>query len=208
MARPINLWGNPDSITFRHDYLTVVTFMGHKVLWHKWAVTPLMAVQSDIVAAGVRYKFTDVQTYNNRNIAGSSVKSNHAWALAVDINPAKNPFGTKLITDIPLAVRDIFKRHGFKWGGDYKSKKDAMHFEYLGETVKDSRPTLSLTHPYTTGSDVRALQAALNRNGEWLTVDGVFGPATQEAVKAFQRVHHLPADGVCGSQTWAALLSK
>jgi hypothetical protein len=137
MARPTALWGNPDSATFRRDYLAVVTFMGHKVLWHKWAVAPLMAVQTDIRASGTTYKFSDVQTYCNRNIAGSRVKSNHSWALAVDINPAKNPMGSKLVTDIPAKVREIFKAHGFKWGGDYKSKKDAMHFEYLGLPVKE-----------------------------------------------------------------------
>ena len=29
-------------------------------------------------------------------------------------------------------IAQIFKRHGWKWGGDYRGKKDSMHFEYLG----------------------------------------------------------------------------
>jgi peptidoglycan hydrolase-like protein with peptidoglycan-binding domain len=36
--------------------------------------------------------------------------------------------------------------------------------------------------------------------------DGIFGPETQAAVKAAQRVLKLEADGVVGSDTWLGLL--
>lgn len=35
------------------------------------------------------------------------------------------PFGNN-------GIAKIFRRHGWKWGGDYRGKKDSMHFEYLG----------------------------------------------------------------------------
>lgn len=38
-------------------------------------------------------------------------------------------------------------------------------------------------------------------------VDGVFGPLTDAAVRAFQSQHGLTVDGICGRQTWAALVS-
>jgi peptidoglycan hydrolase-like protein with peptidoglycan-binding domain/GH24 family phage-related lysozyme (muramidase) len=65
--------------------------------------------------------------------------------------------------------------------------------------------TLRLTHPFTTGSDVRDLQQALARSGVALVVDGVFGPGTDRAVKLFQSNRGLAADGVVGPRTWAML---
>lgn len=58
----------------------------------------------------------------------------------------------------------------------------------------------------STGKVVKDLQLFLNaKTGAGLTVDGVFGAKTEEAVKAFQRDHGLTADGVVGPKTWAEL---
>src|SRR5579862_4368538 len=53
---------------------------------------------------------------------------------------------------------------------------------------------------------VRSLQYLLSARGAKLTVDGVFGAKTKAAVAAFQRAHHLTADGVAGGATWSALV--
>ena len=56
------------------------------------------------------------------------------------------------------------------------------------------------------GEDVRALQVDLNRLGYACgEVDGIFGPKTNTAVRAFQRDHGLEVDGVVGEKTRAAL---
>ena len=49
-------------------------------------------------------------------------------------------------------------------------------------------------------SSVRVLQRELG-----ISADGVFGPGTSGAVKAFQRDRGLTADGVVGPATWSAL---
>lgn len=53
---------------------------------------------------------------------------------------------------------------------------------------------------------VRSLQHLLNHHGANLNPDGVFGEATEAAVKAFQAERDLAADGSVGPQTWAALV--
>ena len=58
------------------------------------------------------------------------------------------------------------------------------------------------------GSDVAALQKRLNElKYNAGTPDGVFGPATENVVRAFQRDRGLATDGIVGSQTTAALFS-
>ena len=56
------------------------------------------------------------------------------------------------------------------------------------------------------GGEVRTIQTKLKRWGYYNgDIDGVYGRRTVEAVKYFQRQNGLPADGVCGEQTLAAL---
>jgi hypothetical protein len=52
----------------------------------------------------------------------------------------------------------------------------------------------------STRGDVRALQRKVG-----VTADGVFGPATERAVKRWQRRHGLVADGIVGPQTRSAM---
>ena len=56
------------------------------------------------------------------------------------------------------------------------------------------------------GEDVKVLQRALKRAGyDAGTIDGIFGPRTEAAVRAFQRANGLTVDGIVGPRTWAAL---
>lgn len=54
----------------------------------------------------------------------------------------------------------------------------------------------------SSGISVRALQKLLIANGYGMTIDGVFGPVTETAVKAFQNRRRLSTDGVVGQKTW------
>jgi len=69
-------------------------------------------------------------------------------------------------------------------------------------------PTLptGLLKQGTSGNEVKALQQALQAAGQSPgTIDGVFGPQTQQALIAFQQSAGIPADGVYGPATKAAL---
>jgi hypothetical protein len=73
-------------------------------------------------------------------------------------------------------------------------------------TLTLALPVLRHVKPNTRGQHVSNAQALLNAHGASLTVDGAFGPSMERAVKSFQSVHHLHADGIVGASTWRMLL--
>ena len=57
-----------------------------------------------------------------------------------------------------------------------------------------------------TGGEVKEVQRRLKQWGYYNgAVDGVYGPATVKAVKAFQKKNGLTVDGIAGKSTYAAL---
>jgi len=65
-----------------------------------------------------------------------------------------------------------------------------------------SRPTLSRG---SAGDQVAILQSALNRAGISVDVTGIFGSATESAVRTFQQRQGIPVTGVVDSTTWDRL---
>ena len=53
---------------------------------------------------------------------------------------------------------------------------------------------------------VKTLQYLLRARGHTVTVDGIFGPKTDAAVRAFQQQKGLSVDGIVGPNTWSALI--
>lgn len=70
--------------------------------------------------------------YNFRPVRGTTDRlSNHASGTAIDLNSTRHPLG-KSGTFTPEQVgqiRELCKKYGLKWGGDFKDRKDEMHFE-------------------------------------------------------------------------------
>jgi|7_EtaG_2_1085326.scaffolds.fasta_scaffold71630_2 hypothetical protein len=92
----------------------------------------------------------NTSAFNCRKSTGSSKWSEHSKGTAIDINPVVNPYvssggsvqpieGAKY-ADRSIVVKGtitpeiaaIFDRHGWKWGGDWRSTKDYQHFSRSG----------------------------------------------------------------------------
>ncbi len=90
----------------------------------------------------------NTSAFNCRYIAGTKKFSRHSYGKAIDINPLLNPCVQKgevspanagayldrkqnlpgMIHRNGTVVR-LFKKYGWKWGGDWHSLKDYQHFE-------------------------------------------------------------------------------
>lgn len=67
--------------------------------------------------------------FNYRPKRQSSKLSTHCWGIAIDLNPETNQQGSK--GDMHPALVELFKQHGFTWGGNWSGKsKDPMHFQF------------------------------------------------------------------------------
>jgi peptidoglycan hydrolase-like protein with peptidoglycan-binding domain len=64
-------------------------------------------------------------------------------------------------------------------------------------------PTLRRNEPH---NQVTALQYLLRHRGHSIAADGIFGPKTEAAVRAFQASANLVADGIVGRRTWPAVV--
>jgi len=70
--------------------------------------------------------------YAFRMVRGSTDRlSCHSSGTAIDLNATKHPLGkagTFPAEKTPM-LRALAKKYGLKWGGDFKSRPDDMHFE-------------------------------------------------------------------------------
>lgn len=77
---------------------------------------------------------------------------------------------------------------------------------HLAETSEQKKPIkLPALSVGSSGSTVRVLQQLLNFKGFSLEVDGEFNLPTQNAVKEFQQLNSLIADGIVDAKTWCYL---
>lgn len=128
-----------------------------------WVATPVrnqfQAFLNDLEATG--YNIYSLGGYNKRRTS-SGKWSHHAQGLAIDINPDKNPYGKKLITDMPSNISQIAAKHGLGWGGNWRSSKDAMHFSAAareGGSIQIGRSANVYTGP--AGGPVSSTQATV-----------------------------------------------
>ncbi|CAB4163369.1 D-alanyl-D-alanine carboxypeptidase [uncultured Caudovirales phage] len=77
--------------------------------------------------------------YNFRLVRGSEIiLSNHGSGTAVDLNSKDHPLGksgTFPAEKVPI-IRELCTKYSILWGGDFRHRKDEMHFEILGGASK------------------------------------------------------------------------
>lgn len=94
----------------------------------------------------------DTGSFNCRPVRGATTYSQHAYGLAVDVNPFQNPYlkGDLVLPELASAYKDrgwqrpgmilpggpvvrAFARIGWGWGGSWHSLKDLQHFSANGQ---------------------------------------------------------------------------
>lgn len=63
-------------------------------------------------------------------------------------------------------------------------------------------------HPGDSGDDITIIQQQLGQLGYAVSADGVYGPATEAAIREFQAARGLDTDGLVGPETYRALLGR
>lgn len=113
-----------------------------------------------------------------------------------------------------------------QWGSEYLARQGYNSVQilrnYYGDNIEivANAPKEDPTPSYpgtplrrgSTGPDVVVVQAELNRISQnypaipKVTADGIFGPATENAVREFQQIFGLAVDGIVGRETWYQLV--
>lgn len=125
----------PDSRWVRTNIVTARVPILGTVTCHRLLIPQLRGALQEIKDAGLASK---IHTYNGCYVPRfierdpSRPISLHTWGIAIDLDSASNYRGIRGTMD-PRVVT-IFKRWGFRWGGDW-SWTDPMHFE-LGALLR------------------------------------------------------------------------
>jgi replication initiation and membrane attachment protein DnaB len=76
------------------------------------------------------------------------IMSNHSSGTAIDLNAIKHPLGKSntFNKDQRNTINLLITKYGLTWGGNYKRRKDDMHFEIAlnAKQVKDKIRELGL----------------------------------------------------------------
>lgn len=190
MTAPANLrgWGQGWPVDRSDDMETVRTARsGVRFIVHR-AIAPIVKYLVDEVERRGYLIHAPGQTpddwsYANRAIRGRNAPSNHSWGLAIDIDATQFPLGSR--KRLPQWIVNLFKAHGFDYGGDWTRRPDPMHFEFNGWPSDARRiaaaighvpppASLPVTHnpvtPPITPADLLVIQQLLQEDDEMIVI--------------------------------------
>lgn len=151
-------------------------------------------------------KFGDVKIYKGKRY----VRHSAAGDVAV---PGTSRHESGRALDLPEPARAWVRKHGaaYGWIKDIV-RGEPWHFEYQAgrdtKRPKPKAPAKSALNRGDTGDRVRMLQRGMNETFpaySKLATDSIFGAATEQVVREFQRRVGLVVDGIVGPATQAAL---
>lgn len=184
------------------------------------AIDSLKKVLSDIEKeqSAVYEKLGTVGMLCCRYMGKSTKISNHSWGIAIDLlidgkldpyNNGKTYYGLTLIAP-------IFNRHGWFWGGRYRTSDDAMHFEVSKEKLLEWQKA-GLFGPISknrqeaiapaVSKPIHTNSSSHDHSGMVFLQKGDKGPKVlmlQNALKS--RNYNITSDGRFGKNTEAALI--
>jgi len=137
--------------------------------------------------------------------------SNHSWGIAIDIkiNGKLDPYNNgKTFYGLTL-IAPIFNKHGWFWGGKYRTSEDAMHFEvskekllewaragFLGPNAKKVALGIKVIRPGSKGPEVKNVQEALKKHYPATPTHGTYDRMTERAVKVVQSIFFMTPTGI------------
>lgn len=132
----ISVGGGPGAaLAGTPDLVTIQSASGASFRVDRSVATQIQGLINDLEAGGVKIDPRTSGGYSNRNIAGTSTPSQHAYGRAVDINAVANARGTQGQID-PALARSLATKYGLTWGGDWRgATRDPMHFEAPGQAA-------------------------------------------------------------------------
>ena len=146
----------------------------------------------DLNSAG-RYEWEQQQLIDRWNRGGAANRPPYLYQPAMPASSSNHVRGGGIAFDTSdwRRVKEFAHLYGFKWYGN----SDPVHFDYVGggssggsvdQVTKDRQNWLNASR------------------GAGLEVDGIEGPATKAAYKAYQSFLGVEADGIWGPATQAA----
>lgn len=147
---------------------------------------------------------TQSETSNSSNGDTYTVQAGDSlWSIAEKVYGSGTHY-TKLMTLNGLTNANIMV-------GQVLKIKSNTQVSQPAQSTSNSNSSLPILRKGGKGEPVRALQALLILRGQKLTsygADGDFGNETEIALRTYQKLKGLPADGICGSDVWKTLIEK